>query len=104
MHWSSSPTPKTSSAGSASRRNSSTWAGVRSWNVVTGRLDQLGIGEAQSDRRQALHVRSDGVGVGPALTPTGQQRVDQAPHVGLVDDGWCTAPVLSEDPQSQGVE
>ena len=73
-------------------------------HVVARRLDGVGIGEAEADRREALDVRADRVGVGAPLAPAREQRVDEAAHLGLLDDRRRPAAVLGEDPQAERVQ
>ena len=73
-------------------------------DVVARRLDDLRIGEPEADRRQPLDVRADRVGVGPSLALAGEQRVDEAAHLGLVDHRRRPAAVLGQHPQAERVE
>ena len=73
-------------------------------DVVAASFDVVRIGEAETDRRQPFDVRPDRIGVGPALAPARQQRVDQAAHLGFVEHGRRGPTVFGEHPQAERVE
>ena len=73
-------------------------------DVVARGLDVVGVGETEADGRQALDVRPDRIGVRSPLPPPGQQRLDQAAHLRLVEHGRRRATVFGEHPQPERVE
>ncbi len=77
--------------------------GRQAGNVVAPLLHLFGIAQPEADLAQRLHVRADGIGVGP-LAPDGHESLDEAPHLALVEQARGAMAGLGQQPVPQRVQ
>ena len=73
-------------------------------DVVARRFDLVGVAQSEAHRCEPFEVRTDRVDVGATGPAAGEERLDEAAGVALLEERrWATA-VAGEHPQPEGVE